>query len=390
MGTVLFEQPIAQNQRMKPAIVILGYNRPQCLKRLIQNLIQAEYDVPNIDLIISLDKGAHKECVQFAQAFHWPYGNKEVVVQQKRLYTYGQVHYAASLAEKYGAVIALEDDLGVSPQFYKYAQQVLSFYSISNNIAGISLYSYQLTENNYQSFDPLEDDYDTYLMQFPASWGQAFTYEQWLAFLKWKNHTQFDQNNLPEFVREWSGKSWKREFLEYMIAENKYFAYPRAAYSTNFGDNGANYAISMSLFQVPLAHNSPKTFRFAKSLEAVTYDAWFEPTPATVHKYLPDLSEPIAIVDTLGTKDLTFYNDDLALSIRTSLHPVRQFVFQGKQLVLAKAHTFNNLRVRRRVEDANYDLMGSAKKMPYVFYKLWFVISNYLLVLKKRLQRLSY
>ena len=45
------------------------------------------------------------------------------------------------ISYEYGSVIVLEDDLFVSPFFYKYAVEAQEFYRDDNRIGGISLYN---------------------------------------------------------------------------------------------------------------------------------------------------------------------------------------------------------------------------------------------------------
>ena len=42
---------------MKFAVVVVGYNRPFGLKRLILSLKEADYLSDKVDLVISIDKG---------------------------------------------------------------------------------------------------------------------------------------------------------------------------------------------------------------------------------------------------------------------------------------------------------------------------------------------
>ncbi|MBO7310305.1 MAG: hypothetical protein J6U86_02795, partial [Clostridia bacterium] len=62
---------------MKPAIVAVGYNRPNDLKRLLSTIGSAEYDSSDITLVISLDKATNEdEVLAVANEFEWKYGEK--------------------------------------------------------------------------------------------------------------------------------------------------------------------------------------------------------------------------------------------------------------------------------------------------------------------------
>jgi hypothetical protein len=258
-----------------PAIIVLAYRRPQSLQRLLISLKEAHYALDSIPLVISLDKGASNEVKNVANQFEWINGTKEIIEQTDKLGTRGHVLFAGDLSEKYGSVIVLEDDLGVSPWFYSYTLQALSFYH-QTNIAGISLYGYQIAESNFQPFKPHHQDFDVYLMQFPSSWGQAWTHLQWQGFREWLKNNEPDENQLPLFVKDWSGASWKRDFLSYMLATGKYFVYPETSLSTNYGNKGVNFSLDMHLYRVPL-ETEEKQYRFGRAAEGITIiNDWFE------------------------------------------------------------------------------------------------------------------
>ena len=69
-----------------PAIVVVTYNRPDSLKRLLGSLSKARYP-DGVPLVISIDGGdSHEEeVVKIAGEFPWPHGKKEVICHEKNL-----------------------------------------------------------------------------------------------------------------------------------------------------------------------------------------------------------------------------------------------------------------------------------------------------------------
>ena len=64
---------------MIPAIVAVGYNRPDGMKRLLESIGRAKYNVSNVPLIISIDESNRSDEVeQVAKNFQWNYGPKEI------------------------------------------------------------------------------------------------------------------------------------------------------------------------------------------------------------------------------------------------------------------------------------------------------------------------
>ena len=133
---------------------------------------------------------------------------------------------------EFGWAIFLEDDLEVSPHFYEYTIEAIEFYQ-SENIAGISLYSYAIAESSFQPFHAVEDGMDNYFMQFPSSWGQCFAAEQWDGFEDFISENTFSKVTYPAFVNAWKSESWKKDFLGYMLHNDSYFVYPRMSLTSS-------------------------------------------------------------------------------------------------------------------------------------------------------------
>lgn len=262
-----------------PAIVIPAYKRPKALRGLLSSVAKAEYPEGDIHLIISIDGGGDPAVEQVAQAFEWKYGSKQVVKHTNRLGLMAHIMQCADLTEGFDAVIILEEDLEVAKGFYKYAVDALTYYWMENQVAGISLYSYDIAETTLQPFQRLPNpDSETFFIQYPSSWGQAFTKQQWAGFKKWLAENPDPKVKLPAYVQSWSPGSWKKRYLEYLMHTDKYFVYPDQSLSSNMGYAGANFPMQMDLFQVDL-DDDYQPQQFAPFNKGQHYNAWFEPMP---------------------------------------------------------------------------------------------------------------
>ncbi len=268
---------------MKPAIVVVGYNRPHALNGLLTGLLVVKYQHTEVPLVISIDGGGDPAVTQLAEAFNWPFGNKTVINRPEQLGLKAHILACGGLAKEYGSIILLEDDLEVSPSFYTFATHAINQYQTDKLVAGVSLYSYGTTENNYIDFAPHSDGLDAYLMQFPSSWGQAWTAEQWAGFEGWlNNQTGNEKNNLPPYIQRWGRNSWKKLFAQYLISSGKYFVYPKVSFTTNKGFAGTHFALHLTLFDVPLYNGAPLTL--PPSSEMQRFNALFEMEQATLDK----------------------------------------------------------------------------------------------------------
>ena len=287
----------------KPAIVIVAFNRIQSLQRLLKGIRTANYDVRDIPLLISIDFALdNQDVLDLANEFTWPYGNKEVIYQNKNLGLRKHILKCGAYAITFESVIILEDDLYVSPSFYSFACAALEFSEDKTYIAGVSLYSHQYNVHSRSNFSPLDDGYDNWYFQFASSWGQAWTKRQWLSFYSWYVAQEVLQPHpsLPENVTRWSEKSWLKYFIAYLVEKDIYFLYPRTSYTTNFSDMGTHVGKDTTTFQVPLDYSNNKQYRFSslKNSDSV-YDAFYE--NRKLHVYL-NLKDSELVTDLYGKK----------------------------------------------------------------------------------------
>lgn len=293
----------------KPVIVVIAFNRINSLKRLLASLNKANYP-SNVKLIISIDNGDNNEIKNFAEAFFWNYGEKEVIYHQKHLGLKYHVLKCGDLTQKYDSVILLEDDVYVSPVFYDYAVLALNYYHTDDKIAGIGLYSDKSNFFINLPFSPIIDESDTYFLQIPVSWGEAWTKKQWNGFRNWlksselKNITlsQLKQKKIPSSILAWHN-AWTKFFFIYMIETNRYFVYPKYSLTTNFHDIGVHTTKKNTFYQVPLQlHKKEYTFKSLETSLAV-YDAYFEILPDRLNVFSKQLQKYHYEVDLYGLKE---------------------------------------------------------------------------------------
>ena len=286
-----------------PTIIVIAYNRPVALQGLLNSLQQAQYPVGGqVNLVISIDHSGEELVKQVAGNFNWQHGQKELIVHSKRLGLYEHVLSCGDLSEQYGPVIILEDDLEVSPVFYQYATRILDKYGAAEQLAGLSLYSYQLAETSLKPVYRVADGHPVYLMQYPSSWGQMFTSGQWAGFRNWLKDGGADKEiDVPPFVRSWSSGSWKKDYLKYLLDKGMYFLYPKRSYSTNMGYKGENFSIELKIFQVSLAQEIEGD-NYPDMTVLSAYDEYFEVLPKQLSNLL---NTSIDVVDVYGAKKLT-------------------------------------------------------------------------------------
>ena len=289
----------------RPAVVAVGYNRPEALLRLLESLRAGAYP-PGVPLVISLDWSGDAAPAAVAEAFEWPHGPKRVIRHPQQLGLREHILACGDLTQEFGGIILFEDDIVAAPHHYAYVQAAFDFYGDEPAIGGVALYSYRLNEFNNLDFEALDDGSDVYFLQVAASWGQAWTASQWSAFRAWYGRHSGDpirvEDRLPRQLEAWRANSWKRFYIKYLTATGRTFVFPRPSLSTNMAIAGTNTKRLVSIYQSPL-DLLPRRWRFRSLANSLAqYDVFYEPLPSTLRALQPRLADADFDVDLFGTK----------------------------------------------------------------------------------------
>ncbi|NAS11514.1 glycosyltransferase family A protein [Poritiphilus flavus] len=295
---------------MKPAIVVVAYNRPDSLKHLLDTIARAEYPDADVPLVISIDytEGEkHEEVVRVAKDFIWDFGTKKIIEHRENIGLRNHILFCGDLTSQYGSVIILEDDLRVATGYYEYASAASKFYYDVAEVAGISLYAYEYEELGWYRFYPKNIGGDTYFMQWAASWGQLWTDQQWKKFRNWYVHDMDLQSiNIPDEVKNWK-HSWKKYYIGYLVENDLYYVYPYSSYTTVreyvSEESGTHHKTEMRTNNVALSERIIKrNFAFSGfEHDIIKYDVFFQPVKQKV--FVKELNKTLELeFDLFGTK----------------------------------------------------------------------------------------
>lgn len=267
---------------IKPAIVAVGYNRPDGMKRLLDSIGKAKFDVTDVPLIVSIDESNRSDEVEkVARDFEWKHGTLEIRRFPERQGLRKHIVQCGDYSEKYGAVIILEDDLIVAEDFYSYTCAAHEKYGSDERICGVSLYSHNVNQFSHFLFSAMPSRFDAYLGDMVVTWGQSWTASQWKNFKTWyfEHEDKLPALNpaIPKDISSWT-RSWGRYFASYIAEKGLSYVYPYVARSTCFADYGEHNKskIGLTFVQVPLMHGCPCQYSFGNYDELVHYDAFYE------------------------------------------------------------------------------------------------------------------
>ncbi len=316
---------------MQPAIIVNAYNRPAALARLLASLQQAEYPAETpVPLVISIDRGGRADVQQIATDFAWPHGSKEVICREQHLGLVQHFFTCGDLAERFDAIVYLEDDLTVSPVFYAYAAQALSFYQPDDRVAGLSLFGLWFNGYTQQPFVPLADGSDAFCVQVPYTQGLAFTRAQWARFKAWRRSAATAPATAP-LHDAWSSfdrEDWFPLLAKFVITTDRYFVFPRVSHATGWGDAGTHFDQASRFFQVPLQRGKRRYDFLALDEALAVYDSFFEMQPERLNRLTDQLRGYDYAVDLYAIKSrahLRALRAKYVLTSRRCQRPIASF-----------------------------------------------------------------
>lgn len=334
---------------MEIAVVVVGYNRPHEMKRLLFSLCRAKYHQP-CDLIISLDFGKiQKDLIEIGENIEWENGKKEIRAFKTNQGLRNHILQCGDYTEKYDAVIVLEDDLVVAENFFQYVIEAVEFYENDTNIAGISLYTHRTNPGNGRPFEAQFGGYDAFFMQYAQSWGQCWTRRMWNCFRNWYNSQSSIANDglIPDYIVGWDDRSWLKYYIRYTVEKGLYYVYPYFSLTTNGSACGEHNTEVTTAYQVPLSCGNITDYRFPREEQAVKYDAYFE---RIFDKELVDIYHEKVCIDFYGLRR-TFGDAKILISIQRL-----DFLVKDKLKLSYRPHELNAILGEEGNDIYVYDL----------------------------------
>lgn len=384
---------------MTPAIVVPCYRRPEALVRLLCSLKNARYPAKSVPLVFSVDGPVMLEVRSVIESYEWPHGDKQVHYHETNIGLRENILFCGSLTDTYGSIVVLEDDLFVSPAFYLYAASALASFELDDNIAGVSLYSYERSEISQCRFRPIQDGKDNYFMQWPSSWGQAWTKAQWDGFSKWyrRNRSRLNSLEIPDCVKRWPDTSWKKFFVGYLADCEKYFVYPRVSYSTTTNEPGTHQkGGSTPITQVGLSAAAESPFLFSElSYSEARYDCFFQPHRDWFRKANVELLDFDFEVDLDGSKSTIGSHRKYWLTVKKTKNPIREYglVLYPQQLNIRYQIKGSDISLTKVTDIREFSLIewavfvSKSEKTIHPYAYLKFLFAKILLVVKLKINK---
>jgi len=198
-------------------IIVIVYNRANSMLRLLESLNRAEYGGDRIKLEVWIDRSRdgiiNAQTYATAEKFVFQHGDYGVIAQREHVGIYGQwLNTWTPRANSSEIAVILEDDLTVSPYFYKYLKLVHNKYDAVPEVNGFSLQGISI-QHGGNGNTKLQGPPDSIVFLYPVlgTWGFSPSTNNWLKFLDWFSVKQNDETFQP-YVPGNVVTGWYKEF----------------------------------------------------------------------------------------------------------------------------------------------------------------------------------
>ncbi|KAJ4824115.1 hypothetical protein Tsubulata_008861 [Turnera subulata] len=436
------ETLISQNptQPFTFLIKVLAFNRLDSLSRCLRSLSAAHYGGDTVHLHIYIDHFPpandssdlldqkledSRRILDFADGFDWPFGGKAVHYRTANAGLQAQWLEAWWPSSDREFAFVVEDDLEVSPLFYKFVKAVILnyYYNATNSspfIYGVSLQRPRFVPGKHGNKMRLEGEKKLFLYQLVGTWGQILFPKPWKEFRLW--YDQHKTKGIRPFLdgmvtngwyKKMGERIWTPWFIKFVHSRGYFNIYSNfqheRALSVSHRDAGVNYGKTAGPDSQLLSENSLdfNLLEMPSLSDLRWYDFCFrEVFPGRVVRTLDELGPVLMSVQRQQTVMLVSVYGALETIIRNLLCHferlgIRNYIFIGPQSdllsdlarrghpVIDADQLIHNIRESKsmRFQDSSASIMKDILVKAYVIkkclddgYNSWIVDANVLFV----------
>ncbi|KAJ0083580.1 hypothetical protein Patl1_30096 [Pistacia atlantica] len=258
-------------------IKLLTFNRLNSLSRCLHSLAAADYLSETVHLHIYIDHFAlpnnnhssestdfyleeSRRILRFVEGFKWKFGEKFVHYRTGNVGLQAQWLEAWWPSSDHEFAFVVEDDLEVSPLFYKFLRDLIVnyYYNSSNSsqsIYGASLQRPRFVPGKHGSKIHLDSGTHLFLYQLVGTWGQLLFPKPWKEFRFW--YDEHKAKDIKPFLdgmvttgwyKKMGERIWTPWFIKFIHSRGYFNFYTNfqneRALSVSHRDAGVNYGKS--------------------------------------------------------------------------------------------------------------------------------------------------
>ncbi|XP_062196837.1 uncharacterized protein LOC133899781 [Phragmites australis] len=264
-------------RRFSLLIKLLAYDRPDALRRCLRSLAAAHYDGDRVALHVLLDHrppnssssssaapldlSASHEILAFVDAFQWPHGEKRVHYRAANAGLQAQWIEAWWPGSDDEFAFVVEDDLQVSPLYYRFLKRVVMRYyydreNYSPYVFGASLQRPRFVAGKHGNKIQLDSETQLFLYQMVGTWGQLLFPKPWKEFRLWYDEHKakgikpiLQGMKTTGWYKKMGERIWTPWFIKFIHSRGYFNIYTNflkeRALSVSHRDAGVNYGKSV-------------------------------------------------------------------------------------------------------------------------------------------------
>ncbi len=251
-------------------IVVLTKSRYDCLSRLLDSIQKTDYQGDAVLLQIKVDMSEaqdQRDVIKLAKSFKFKHGSTEYTISETPLGLAKSWFRAWKPYSDDDNAIILEDDIVLSPEWYRWLKGAWSKYSGREDLAGISLQRQTLVPLQPHHSDLKIRSHRPFLYNLVGSIGFSPNPRHWKQFLHWVeliNLDEFDVSTPGLVTSEWwnildKRHMWTQHFIYFSVIldlrtlyvhlplEETLAAHTRAKGAHFEKDEGADFQVAESV-----------------------------------------------------------------------------------------------------------------------------------------------
>ncbi|XP_022153018.1 uncharacterized protein LOC111020622 [Momordica charantia] len=248
-------------------VKVLAYNRLDSVSRCLRSIANADYLSDRVHLHVYIDHFPHDDAhinlneshriLQFVDKFYWSFGEKIVHYRTGNAGLQAQWLEAWWPSSDNEFAFVVEDDLEVSPLYYKFLRTlILNYYYNTSNYApsiyGASLQRPRFVPGKHGNKIRLDDSTRIFLYQLVGTWGQLLFPKPWKEFRLWYDEHKamgikpmLDGMVTTGWYKKMGERIWTPWFIKFIHSRGYFNIYTNflleRALSTSHRDAGVNY-----------------------------------------------------------------------------------------------------------------------------------------------------
>ena len=183
-------------------VIVFGFNRSESLNACLTALNEALYDGDRVGLHVWLDRSYPDQrvdagCLNVSQSFNFTHGTYSVHVQASHAGVQGQWMNAwRPRSNTREIALLLEDDITVSPFFWRWLKMAHRAYAVRDDVSGFSV-SHPEMEHMNGGLLEVPINYTIFMYKVICTWGYSPRANSWRAFQDWFYQTEKDKTFQP-------------------------------------------------------------------------------------------------------------------------------------------------------------------------------------------------